>query len=148
MKDKLYDLTDKHHTLLGVCLFAGLFGIIFTSDNNQVAGSILLLLYLPAFCALMFYQLVSIDRSHVKARQRLQDQRNSASPHWDGQMRFSQDIEPRLRLLQARIEQDQQEVLELSRRIAKSDQPADSCLTPRPAGAVPNPALTRPPSSP
>jgi hypothetical protein len=67
MKDKLYDLIDKHHTLLGVCLFAGLFGIIFTSDNNQVAGSILLLLYLSAFCALMFYQLVSIDRSHAKA---------------------------------------------------------------------------------
>jgi hypothetical protein len=55
----------------------------------------------------------------------LQDQCDSASPHWDGQVRCADDIEPRLRLLQARIEQDRQEVnalCELSSRIAESEE--------------------------
>jgi hypothetical protein len=80
-------------------------------------------------CALFFHKTEALNKSHAKARQLLQDQCNSGSPHWDGRVRFPLDIEPRLRLLQARMVQDQQEVnelLELSRRIAKSDQAADS----------------------
>ena len=129
MKDKLYDFIDKRHTLLSVCAFAGLFGMIFAGNNKQLVTVILFLLYSPILCALMFHMAVGEARSHAKARKRLEDQCDSASPDWDGLVRCADDIEPRLRLLLGRMEQDQQEVndlCELSSRIAKSDQAADS----------------------
>ena len=129
MKDKLYDFIDRHY-LVFYCtfLFAFISGLAFIRATPR-AGLILCLLGFATMCALLFHKTEALDRYHAKARQRLQDQRNSASPHWDGQVRLPQDIEPRLRLLQARMAQDQQEVnelLELSRRIAKSDQPPAS----------------------
>jgi len=119
MKDKLYDFIDKHHTLLSICLFAGVFGMIFAGNNKQLVAVILFLLYSPVLCALMFHMAEGEARSYAKARQRLQDQRDSASPHWDGLVRYAKDIEPRLRLLQARIARDQYEV---NRILAEKDQ--------------------------
>lgn len=125
MKNKLYNFIDKYYTALGVCAFASLFGMILAGDNKQLGAVILLLLYFPISCALMFHMAEATVRSHEKARQEYAawhrlylDKRNSGSPHWDGQVRSPLDIEPRLKLLRARMVQDQQEVnelLELSR---------------------------------
>jgi multidrug resistance efflux pump len=50
------------------------------------------------------------DRKYKKARQLLKDQSDSSSPHWDGQVRYVQDIEPRLQLLKTQILQAQLEI--------------------------------------
>jgi hypothetical protein len=130
MKDKLYDFLKKRLNLFMFLVIATpVFGVIGTVTKNelltQAAASVMGLLCITA----VLFDIESSRRSHAKTRQRLQDQRDSASPDWDGLVRFPQDIEPRLRLLQARMEQDRQEVnalCELSSRIAESDQAADS----------------------
>lgn len=130
MKDKLYDFLKKRLNLfMFLIIVTPVLGATGAATKNepltQAAAVVMALLCITV----VLFDTESTLRSHAKARQRLQDQRNSASPHWDGQVRFPQDIEPRLRLLQARMAQDQQEVnelLELSRRIAESDQPPAS----------------------
>jgi hypothetical protein len=117
MKDKLYNFIDKHHTLLGVCAFASLFGIIFAGDNKQLVAAILLPLYFLILCALMFHMAEAAVRSHEKARQEYAawhrlylDRLNSSSPHWDGEVRCEADIEPRIKLLETRMKKDQEEM--------------------------------------
>jgi hypothetical protein len=117
MKDKLYNFIDKYHTALGVCALASLFGMILVGDSKQLVAVILLLLYFPIVCALMFHMVEATVRSHEKARQEYAawhrlylDKLNSGSPHWDGQVRSSLDIEPRLKLLRARMEKDREEI--------------------------------------
>jgi hypothetical protein len=130
MKDKLYDFLNKRLNLFMFLVIATpVFGVTGTVTKNelltQTAAVVMALLCITA----VLFDIESSRRSHAKARQRLQDQRDSASPDWDGLVRLRRDIEPRLRLLQARIEQDRQEVndlCELSSRIAESDQAADS----------------------
>jgi hypothetical protein len=62
------------------------------------------------FCVDSFLILEATYRSHAKALKFLMDERNSSSPHWDGQVRSDADIEPRLKLLRDRIAQDQAEL--------------------------------------
>ena len=130
MRDKLYDFLNKRTGLFLFLFAAGIScGIAGGIQDNYLLVKIGAALV--GLCYIVIVILVdgSMRRSHAKARQRLQDQRDSASPDWDGLVRLRRDIEPRLRLLQARIEQDRQEVnalCELSRRIAESDQAADS----------------------
>ena len=136
MKDKLYDFLKKRLNLFMFLIIATpVLGATSAATKNepltQAAAVVMALLCITA----VLFDTESTLRSHAKARQRFQDQRNSASPHWDGQVRFPQGIEPRLRLLQARIEQDRQEIdalHEISRKTAESYQSADSCPT-RPA---------------
>lgn len=128
MKDKLYDFLDKRLLLINFGMIASFSVIILAKGNKpvQIAAACVLM---PSVLAAGFVIQEATNRFHAKARQRLQDQRDSASPDWDGLVRLRRDIEPRLRLLQARIEQDRQEVnalCELSSRIAESDQAADS----------------------
>jgi hypothetical protein len=120
MKDKLYDFLNKYYTLLSIWLFASLFGIIFAGENKRLAMAIMLLSFFPGFCALMFHMAEAGIRSRAKVRQEYAawhqlylDRLNSSSPHWDGLVRSDKDIEPRLRLLRARMEQDQDEVKSL-----------------------------------
>ncbi len=129
MKDKLYDFLEKRSLLTTFGMIAGYSVIILAQDNKPVQIAAFACVFMPSALAAGFVILEATNRSHAKARQRLQDQCDSASPDWDGLVRLRRDIEPRLRLLQARIVQDQQEVnelCELSRRIAESDQAADS----------------------
>jgi hypothetical protein len=126
MKDKLYVFLKKRLNLLMFLVIATpVFGVTGTVTKNelltQTAAVVMVLLCITS----VLFDIESSRRSYAKARQRLQDQRDSASPDWDGQVRFPQDIEPRLRLLQARIEQDRQEVndlCKLSSRIAESEE--------------------------
>jgi hypothetical protein len=129
MKDKLYDFIDKRHTLLSVCAFAGLFGMIFAGNNKQLVAVILFLLYSPVLCALMFHMAEGEARSYEKARQRLQDQHNNASPRWDGLVRYAKDIEPRLKLLRDRMAQGQEEFSRLSAELDRMISTPDT-LTP------------------
>ena len=130
MRDKLYDFLNKRTGLFLFLFAAG----ISCGTAGGIQDNYLLVEIGAALVGLCYIVIVilvdgSMRRSHAKARQRLQDQRDSASPDWDGLVRLRRDIEPRLRLLQARIEQDRQEVndlCELSSRIAESDQAADS----------------------
>jgi hypothetical protein len=125
MKDKLYDFIDRHYLVFYCTFLFAFISSVAVIRATPRAGLILCSLGVAAMCALFFHKTEAFSRSQAKARQRLQGQRNSASPHWDGQVRFPQDIEPRLRLLQARIEQDRQEVndlCELSSRIAESEE--------------------------
>jgi hypothetical protein len=129
MKDKLYDFIDRHYLVFYCTFLFAFISSLAVIRATPRAGLILCSLGVAAMCALFFHKTEAFNRSHAKARQRLQDQCDSASPDWDGLVRLRRDIEPRLRLLQARIEQDRQEVnalCELSRRIAESDQAADS----------------------
>jgi hypothetical protein len=129
MKDKLYDFIDRHYLVFYCTFLFAFISSVAVIRATPRAGLILCSLGVAAMCALFFHKAEAFNRSQAKARQHLQDQRNSASPHWDGIVRLRRDIEPRLRLLQARIEQDRQEVndlCELSSRIAESDQAADS----------------------
>ena len=125
MKDKLYDFINKYYMLFCCTLLFSSYSGIVVIKSRPLTGKILLLLGFSVMCALAFYVIVTANRSYDKELQLFLKQRDSTSPRWDGILRFPQDIEPRLRLLQARIVQDQQEVLELSRLIAESDQTAD-----------------------
>jgi hypothetical protein len=133
MKDKLYVFLKKRPNLFMFLVIATpVFGVTGTVTKNelltQTAAVVMGLLCITA----VLFDIESSRRSYAKARQRLQDQRDSASPDWDGLVRLRRDIEPRLRLLLGRMAQDQQEVndlryrCELSSRLAESDQAADS----------------------
>jgi hypothetical protein len=125
MKDKLYDFIDRHYLVFYCTFLFAFISSVAVIRATPRAGLILCSLGVAAMCALFFHKTEAFNRSHAKALKRLQDQCDSASPHWDGQVRCADDIEPRLRLLQARIEQDRQEVnalCELSSRIAESEE--------------------------
>jgi hypothetical protein len=128
MKDKLYDFIDRHYLVFYCTFLFAFISSVAVIRATPRAGLILCSLGVAAMCALFFHKTEAFNRSQAKARQRLQDQRDSASPHWDGTVRSVEDIEPRLRLLQARIEQDQKEVSalhEASRRIAAINRAAN-----------------------
>jgi hypothetical protein len=129
MKDKLYDFLNKRTGLFLFLFAAGIScGIAGGFQDNYLLVKIGAALVGLCYIAIVFLVDGSMRRSNAKARQRLQDQRNSASPHWDGTVRSVEDIEPRLSLLQARIEQDQKEVSalhEASRRIAAINRAAN-----------------------
>ena len=125
MKDKLYDFIDRHYLVFYCTFLFAFISSVAVIRATPRAGLILCSLGVAAMCALFFHKTEAFNRSHAKALTRLQDQCDSASPDWDGLVRLRQDIEPRLRLLQARIEQDRQEVndlCELSSRIAESEE--------------------------
>jgi hypothetical protein len=110
MKDKLYDFIDRHYLVFYCTFLFAFISSVAVIRATPRAGLILCSLGVAAMCALLFHKTEAFNRSQAKARQRLQDQRNSASPHWDGQVRFPQDIEPRLRLLETRMKKDQEEM--------------------------------------
>lgn len=110
MKDKLYDFIDRHYLVFYCTFLFAFISSVAVIRATPRAGLILCSLGVAAMCALFFHKTEAFSRSQAKARQRLQDQRNSASPHWDGQVRFPQDIEPRLRLLETRMKKDQEEM--------------------------------------
>jgi hypothetical protein len=129
MKDKLYDFIDRHYLVFYCTFLFAFISSVAVIRATPRAGLILCSLGVAAMCALLFHKTEAFNKSHAKARQRLQDQRDSASSDWDGIVRCADDILPRLRLLLGRMEQDQQEVndlCELSSRIAEGDQAADS----------------------
>jgi hypothetical protein len=110
MKDKLYDFIDRHYLVFYCTFLFAFISSVAVIRATPRAGLILCSLGVAAMCALFFHKTEAFSRSQAKARQRLQGQRNSASPHWDGQVRFPQDIEPRLRLLETRMKKDQEEM--------------------------------------
>jgi hypothetical protein len=129
MKNKLYDFLDKRLLLINFGMIASFSVIILAQDNKPVQIAAFACVFMPSVLAAGFVIQEATNRSYAKARQRLQDQRDSASSDWDGIVRCADDILPRLRLLLGRMEQDQQEVndlCELSSRIAEGDQAADS----------------------
>jgi hypothetical protein len=110
MKDKLYDFIDRHYLVFYCTFLFAFISSVAVIRATPRAGLILCSLGVAAMCALFFHKTEAFSRSQAKARQRLQGQRNSASPNLDGQVRFPQDIEPRLRLLETRMKKDQEEM--------------------------------------
>lgn len=110
MKDKLYDFINRYYLLFYFTIFLTFVSSVAVVRTTPRAGLILCSLGVAAMCALLFHKTEAFNRSHAKALQRLRDQRNSGSPHWDGQVRSSLDIEPRLELLRARMKKDQEEM--------------------------------------
>jgi hypothetical protein len=119
MKNKLYTVLDKRKWLIQVLMVTSYVVFLWHhSENSPLAVAAAFVLASSVFAA-GFLILEKTERSHAKDSQRLLDQRDSSSPHWDGLVRYTDDIEPRLRLLQARIAQDQYEV---NRLLAEKDQ--------------------------
>jgi hypothetical protein len=129
MKDKLYDFLKKCLNLFMFLVIATpVFGVTGMVAKNELLTQAAAVVMGLLCITVVLFDIESSRRSHAKARQRLQDQRDSASPDWDGTVRSVEDIEPRLSLLQARIEQDQKEVSalhEASRRIAAINRAAN-----------------------
>jgi hypothetical protein len=117
MKDRLYDFLDKRITLAKFLMIAGYTCVLLTPTTNKPILAAALVFMLVPTSALFFLIFESTRRSHKKALQHWLDQRNSASPHWDGLMRSNEDLEPRLKLLRDRIAQDQ---AEFNRIVARS----------------------------
>ena len=118
MKDKLYDFLDKRSFLFALWVLATpILGVIGTATKNELLTKLAVTVMGLCCIAVVFLVDESTRRSHKKALQLLQDQRNSASPHWDGLMRSNEDLEPRLKLLRDRIAQDQ---AEFNRIVARS----------------------------
>jgi hypothetical protein len=110
MKDKLYDFIDRHYLVFYCTFLFAFISSVAVIRATPRAGLILCSLGVAAMCALFFHKTEAFNRSHAKALKRLQDQCDSASPHWDGQVRCADDIEPRLRLLETRMKKDQEEM--------------------------------------
>jgi len=108
MKTKLYNFLDKRRRLINFLLIVGFCIYLFIPDalGTKVAS----IFYSPVVFASLFLIWEDQAKEHEKARQHFIDMRDSSSPHWDGQLRSARDIEPRLKLLKARIEKDQQEI--------------------------------------
>jgi hypothetical protein len=94
--------------LIGSMLASWLF-FMFNISNRQLMGPAVIVMTTFG-CVACFLILEETNRSHAKALQLLEDQRNSSSPHWDGYVRSAKDIEPRLKLLRSRMAQDQSEI--------------------------------------
>jgi hypothetical protein len=110
VKNKLYDFLDKRTNFIVILMIATFFLGLYNINNEVLVKVFILGSVVPCFLACVFLMLEDTDRKYKKARQLLKDQSDSSSPHWDGQVRYAQDIEPRLKLLQDRIEQDQLEI--------------------------------------
>jgi hypothetical protein len=111
-KNKLYVILNKRRNLITVLIFLLFFlGPFIVATNNEVLIKVLVIgLVVPLYLACGFLILEDADRKYKKARQLLKDQSDSSSPHWDGQVRYVQDIEPRLQLLKTQILQAQLEI--------------------------------------
>jgi hypothetical protein len=110
MKDKLYDFLEKRSLLTTFGMIAGYSVIILAQDNKPVQIAAFACVFMPSALAAGFVILEATNRSHAKARQRLQDQCDSTSPDWDGLVRLRRDIEPRIKLLETRMKKDQEEM--------------------------------------
>ena len=111
MKNKLYDFLDKRRNLVYVLMLAAFTCSAYNSNNiDALATKAAVVITALAFCACVFLEIEETNRKHAKLWQSLQDQRNSSSPNWDGTVRCIADLEPRLKLLQERMLQDQREI--------------------------------------
>jgi hypothetical protein len=116
MKDKLYDFLDKRRFFFALGVLATtILGVIGAATKNELLTTLAVAALGLCYIAVIFLVDESTRRSYKKALRLLQDQRNSASPHWDGLVRSNEDIEPRLKLLRDRIAQDQREVNSIKR---------------------------------
>lgn len=127
MINKLYNFLAKRSWFISFSVLASWVCFLFTLHANETvaAAALVVMCVSVTFACVLIWG--NTAKSHARALQFLMDQRNSSSPHWDGQVRSAQDIEPRLKLLQDRVEQDQLEMnrihLELIRASGIESQP-------------------------